>query len=97
MKQIHRSLKGHYESETASRTATLGLRNPFQRYSNKLPVGSGCHDGDVIAWKLYSKPRPPRRRAALCWLALPDPRGLRASSLGLGAEDTQGSRVAAGG
>jgi hypothetical protein len=41
MKRIDRSSKGHYESETASRTATLGLHNPFEPYSNKLPLGMG--------------------------------------------------------
>jgi hypothetical protein len=38
MKRIDRSSKGHYESETASRTATLGVHNLFEPYSNKLPV-----------------------------------------------------------
>src|SRR5215208_5360540 len=36
MKRIDRSSKGHYESETASRTATLGVHNLFEPYSNKL-------------------------------------------------------------
>jgi hypothetical protein len=38
MKRIDRSSKGHYESETASRTATLGVHNLFEPYSNKLPL-----------------------------------------------------------
>jgi len=38
MKRIDRSSKGHYESETASRTATLGVHNLFEPYSNKLLV-----------------------------------------------------------
>ena len=38
MKRIDRSSKGHYESETASRTATLGVHNLFEPYSNKLPI-----------------------------------------------------------
>jgi hypothetical protein len=37
MKRIHRSSKRNHESETVSRTATLGLHNPFEPYSNKLP------------------------------------------------------------
>jgi hypothetical protein len=40
MKRIDRSSKGHYESETASRIATLGVHNLFEPYSNKLPLGS---------------------------------------------------------
>jgi hypothetical protein len=38
MKRIDRSSKGHYESETASRIATLGVHNLFEPYSNKLPM-----------------------------------------------------------
>jgi hypothetical protein len=38
MKRIDRSSKGHYESETASRIATLGVHNLFEPYSNKLPL-----------------------------------------------------------
>lgn len=32
MKRVDRSSKGHCESEAASRTATLGLHNPFEPY-----------------------------------------------------------------
>jgi hypothetical protein len=41
MKRIDRSSKGHNESETASRIATLGVHNLFEPYSNKLPLGAG--------------------------------------------------------